>query len=173
MREHETQFTEDDVYALMMDALDGALSEYGYRQLEVGLQLHPALREEWLAWQAVDSLLWQTPMMIPAPSVNFTARTLARLPNLRFRRWLTGAVYSVLLMSGILPVIIVALLSIGWGNVYRLAAVVLDAVGQLLISLGNQAGQQPAIIGTILVMIGSITLWSGVYRQLVTEPQTA
>lgn len=173
MREHETQFTEDDVYALMMDALDGALSDYGYRQLEVGLQLHPALQEEWQALRAVDSLLQQTPMMIPAPSVNFTTRTLARLPNLRFRRWLTGAVYSILLMSGILPVIIIALLSIGWGNVYQLAAVVLDAVGQLLISLANQAGQQPAIIGTILVMIGSITLWSGVYRQLVAEPQTA
>ncbi|MCB0033936.1 MAG: hypothetical protein KDE51_07950 [Anaerolineales bacterium] len=173
MREHETQFTEDDVYALMMDALDGALSSYGYQQLEDGLQQFPTLQQEWVAMQAVDSLLMGTPMVMPAPSVNFTARTLARLPNLRFRRWLSGAVYAVLLLSGILPFIMIALLSGSFSDVAQLAAVILDAFGQLLLSLGNQAGQQPAIIGTILVMIGSITLWSGVYQRLVAEPQAA
>jgi hypothetical protein len=173
MREQETQFTEDDVYALMMDALDGALSSYGHQKLENGLQQFPALRQEWQAMQTVDTLLLETPLVMPAPSVNFTARTLARLPNLRFRRWLSGAVYSLLLVSGILPFIMVALLSGGLGEFGQLAAVMLDALGQLLLSLGNQAGQQPAIIGTLLVMIGSITLWSGVYQRLVAVPQTA
>lgn len=192
MREHKTeQFSEDDVYELMMDALDGALSSYGFGKLEIALRQHPELRAEWEAMQAVDSFLLETPMIVPAPSAQFAERTMALLPNLRFRRWMTGAVYSVLLLSGFLPFAFIALVFGGFGallgepafltglsqvagQLLELGSVALEAMLQAAASsLGIQTSPQPALIGTLLVMIGSITLWSGVYRRLVAEPVVA
>jgi hypothetical protein len=37
--------------------------------------------------------------------------------------------------------------------------------------VGEVIVQQPLIIGWLLVMAGIVFLWSGVYRQLLSQPQ--
>lgn len=174
----------DEIYALMMEALDGELSEAGRLELEMGLQAHPTLWREWRALQAVDTLFKTTPALSPA--AGFTQRTLARLPHSRQRLWFLGLVYVLLLLAGLVPAgimvwvivrvgpvlarpeLIRSLLEAG-SNLLRLVEIVLSA---LVNSLGNLVGQQPAILGWLLVMAGMVFIWNGVYRQMLT-PQPA
>lgn len=182
MREHETNthnFDEDTVYALMMDALDGMLSAAGREQLNQQLAAHPQLAQEWAALQAVDTLFIQSPII--SPNIDLTVVTLKRLPNLRIRRWLTGIIYSFVLLSGFIPFALIVWLLGSWGlfaaepveNAAQLAAAFLNALAQILTSMGDYLGDQPGVIGWIMVMIGSIVLWGGLFRQLVTDPRTA
>ena len=58
------------------------------------------------------------------------------------------------------------------GSIDRL----LQVIGTVLIALLNGAGefvlQQPAIIGWLLVMIGIVSLWGGVFQQVLSpQPQ--
>ncbi|MBK8430510.1 MAG: hypothetical protein IPL28_04120 [Chloroflexi bacterium] len=167
----------DEIYALMMDELDGELTPAEKYRLTTLLQQHPELAREWQAMQAVDKLFSHAPMVVPAPRMAFASRTIARLPNLRARRWAMAAVYAFLLTSGVLPVILGALVVVGtvtisavsFAEVWQIMTVLGQALRQILLAMGNQLGQQPAILGIILVMLGSISLWTGVYRQLVSE----
>jgi hypothetical protein len=52
-------------------------------------------------------------------------------------------------------------------RVLQVSATVLSA---LLSGAGELVQQQPAVIGWLLVMIGVVSLWGGVYRQ-VLSPQ--
>lgn len=174
MREHNDTHT-DDIYALMMDALDGVLSAEGEATLRHGLEQHPALAREWQAMQAVDNLFTQSPMVVPAPSMQFAARTVERLPNLQARRWALATLYALLLMSGMLPVALVLALVLGalpadtLSNAWQLFTVLGQAVGQVLAAVGDQIGQQPAILGSFLVMVGAMSLWNGMSRQMMAE----
>ena len=64
----------DEVFTLMMDALDGELADDGWAELEAHLRARPDLAREWRAWQAVDTLFQTAPVLMPA--VDFTQRTL-------------------------------------------------------------------------------------------------
>lgn len=180
-----TIYSEDEVMALMMDALDGTLSASDHDILTAQLTHHPDLAQEWEAMQLVDELFSTAPMIAPPP--HLAAQTIARLPNLTMRRTVSAAVFTVLFIGGLLPFLLVVglgLMVLGdgtavytlldvLGNFGQFSAVVLGAFGQLLLGMGDYLGQNPAVVGIFMVMIGSIFLWSGVYRQLVTQPQVA
>jgi len=172
----------ENAYTLMMDALDDELAVDRKDELDAHLRACPPCMREWQALLAIDTLFRQTPALSPA--AGFTQRTLASLPNRRYRIWTIGAVYTLLLLAGTLPLLI------GFWAVYRLGPVlsnptlvhsVLQAMERvlqvsatvlsaLLSGAGELVQQQPAVIGWLLVMIGVVSLWGGVYRQ-VLSPQ--
>jgi anti-sigma factor RsiW len=172
----------EEAYILMMEALDGELSDTGRHNLEAHLHGCPLCSREWHAIQAIDTLLRQTPALSPA--ADFAHRTLARLPNRRYRLWMISGLYGLLLVSGFLPVIALLWLAIAFGPAIGQPAIVrsvlesagqvipvilaiLNALWQTLGGFGALLGQQPAIIGWLLIMAGLVTLWGSMYTQLM------
>lgn len=172
----------DDAYHLMMAALDNELSSAGRRQLESHLRACTGCSREWHALMAVDTLLRQAPLLSPA--ADFTQRTLARLPQHRFRVWFIGAVYGLLLLSGLAPLAAVAWLvrllmpvltepalmrslAQALAHGVRVTAVILTTLWQGADKLGGVLIQQPAFLGSLLLMAGLVFLWSGIYNQLI------
>lgn len=174
--EHETY------YMMMMDALDGELAAEDRAGLESHLRACPHCRREWGALQAIDTLFRQTPAL--APAAGFTQRTLARLPDKRYPVWLLSAIYLVLLLSGTVPLLVgiwaanefgpvigqPAVVRSVWQTVIEIAQVLGTILGALVSSLGQLVAQQPAFLGWLLVMVGVVFLWSGIYRHLVLSP---
>lgn len=170
----------DDAFALMMDMLDGEASEIQVRELEAHLRACPDCSSEWRALIAIDTLFRQTPALSPA--ADFVEKTLARLPNRRMRIWAMGTIYGAILLGGLIPLALLALLG------YRLMPVLSQPalVGSILESLqttqrtagivlaalvsgaGEVLVQQPVYVGYLLVIAGIIFLWGGVYRRLLT-----
>ncbi|PIE81780.1 MAG: hypothetical protein CSA11_02600 [Chloroflexi bacterium] len=174
----------EETYAMMMDALDGELSAKQKVELDTHLRACPSCRQEWQAVLAVHNLLQQTPAM--APAADFAQRTIARLPNRRARLAATAVIYSLLLLGGILPLAMVLILVSTISPIFQNPDVLgsLWAVGQqvfsvisaaglaLLSGLGELAVQQPAIIGWLLVILGIVSVWGGVSRQLIFQPNS-
>lgn len=172
----------DYFYALMMDALDGDLAGSDKLELEAHFHTCSDCLREWHALVAIETLLRNTPAL--APAADFTQRTLARLPNRRYRVWAISTIYVLLLLCGIVPMLL------GVWTLFRLfpvlnqpalfegisqsiqatAQVVGTVVGALFNSLGEIVAQQPATLGWLLVIVGAISLWSGVLRELLTRP---
>ena len=175
----------EEIFNLMMQVLDDDAGETASGELELHLQECPACAREWQALQAIHVLLAQAPALSPA--ADFAQRTVARLPNTRYRVWaLTGA-YVLLLAVGFLPVALVVWLALrlapafeqpafvrgllqAGGQMLRLGGTVITAGIKGIADLGELVGQQPAAVGWLLVMVGVIFLWGGVYSQL-TRPQ--
>lgn len=171
MMEHE------NYYALMMDALDGELTAEQSFELESHLRACPLCRQEWEAVLAIDTLFRQTPALSPA--ADFTQRTVARLPNRRLRLWALGMVYSALWLLGVFPLLVVGATVLvfaggSWAAFSQAARRGLSVVVTVLEALGNGlgqlAGQYPAVWGVLLVMVGLLLLWNGVYHQLSQQP---
>lgn len=174
----------EEIYLLMMDALDEDLPEEGWISLEGHLQTCTACAQEWYALQAVETLLRTTPAL--APPVDLVQRTLGRLPHPAYRTWVIGAIYGLLLLSGVIPLMGTVLLVTSVGaplldltiltGIARTAWHILELLPVMLNALLNLAGafvsEQPAIVGILLMMVGIIWLWGGVYSQLTT-PQLA
>lgn len=170
---------EEDTYTLMMDALDGELSEAGWAELESHLRARPALAREWETLRAVDALLKRAPMLQPA--ADFTQRTLARIPDSRRRLWAGVTLYFLLLASGIIPLgaivwiavqvipllgqptLLRGLLQAGAGFVQMIQAV----FGALLNGAGEFVDQQPLALAYLSLMAAIVALWAGVYGRLV------
>lgn len=172
----------DEIYTLMMEALDGDLADADCREMEAHLATCYSCAREWQAIQTIHQLFLQTPALSPA--ADFTQRTLAALPNNTYRIWLIGAIYGFLLISGVLPLVIV-----GWlvttlapaviepafgrglvqagGQLVSLGSAVLSAFWQGLGGLAQLLAQQPTILGWLFVMVGVVFLWGGVYRQMM------
>ncbi len=172
----------EETYLLMMDALDGELAEDGRIELEAHLRACPPCLQEWQAIMAVHTLLQTTPALSPA--VDFAQRTLARLPNRRVRIWTMAAIYALLLLGGILPILLGIWLAFVLGPVLS-EPTILSSISQsighalqvmgtvvaaLLAGLGEMIVQQPAIVGWLLVLLGIISIWGGVSRQLIFQP---
>lgn len=172
-----------NVYLLMMEALDGELTTDRRSELEVHLRACPSCTREWQALLAIDRLFRQTPAL--GPAADFTQRTLARLPDRRYRVWVISIVYLLLLLSGALPLLIGVWVVSNLGPMLSQPTLVRSLVQSvdkalqvtgtvltaLLSSLGEFILQQPSFIGWLLVMAGLVTLWSGIYRQLVSQPR--
>ena len=176
----------EEILTLMMEALDEELDESAQLEMSTHLDSCPTCSQEWEALQAIHQLFLETPAISPA--VGFTERTLSLLPNQAYRLWMGSFVYGLLLLSGLLPVVAIIWLTTQFGpalnqpavvdsvlraggQVVQLSGAVVDAVGQGLLNTGELIGQQPAIIGMLLVMVGAIVLWGGVYNQL-TRPRS-
>ncbi len=183
----EEKIEHDEIYTLMMEALDGELGETGRGQMQAHLQTCPSCAREWQTIQAIHQLFLQAPVLSPA--ADFTQRTLALLPNTRFRIYSLSAIYALLLVVGFLPMVIIAWLAFqfgpalnqpaffrslaqGGGQILSLIQALVGAGWQGLGTLGDLFGQQPSILGWALVMIGIVFLWGGVYSQL-TRTQRA
>jgi anti-sigma factor RsiW len=168
----------EEYFALMMDTLDGEVSELQQNDLQAHLRACPECNREWQALLAIDTLFRMTPALSPA--AGFVERTIALLPDRRVRIWAMGAIYGLLLLGGLIPVVLVGLLVGELLPVLRQPAVVESVakslqstyqtagavMGALVSGAGEAAVQQPALIGLLLVMMGIIFLWGGVYRQL-------
>lgn len=172
-------------YAFMMDALDGELDAAEQVLLDLHLTDCVTCRREWHALVAIDRLLLQSPMLSPA--AGFTQRTLNRLPNHRYRVWLIGLLYALLLFSGLVPLLAgawlvqqavpVVLNPEVWQAVATTVAATLSTLGQLLLivlnalllGLGQALAEQSAVAGLLLIMVGAIFLWSGIYRQMLHQ----
>ena len=170
----------EDVFSLMMDALDGELLDDGRQDLEVHLRACPECNREWQALMAIDRLFRHTPALSPA--AGFAQRTVARLPNRQVRLWAISAIYGLILFSGLIPVLLAVLIISRLAPVLSQPALVesvlhsiqttAQVIETILFALLNSAGevalQQPTVIGWLLVMMGVVFLWGGVYRQLNT-----
>lgn len=171
----------EESYLLMMAALDEEIDAAGQAELEAHLKRCVACRAEWQALQAVHTLLLQAPMLSPA--FDFAQRTIARLPNRRVRVWTMAGVYALLLLGGLLPILLAVWLATALSPVISEPAV-LGSIGQsishalqvlvtvtaaLLAGLGELLVQQPGIVGWLLVLLGIISIWGGVSRQLIFQ----
>ncbi len=178
--EHEERF-----YLMMMDALDGELDEDRQPEWQAHLRACPDCSRQWRTLMTIDMLFRQTPMLMPA--LDFAERTLARLPDPRARRVALGAIYAVLLLSGLFPLVVglffVAryapilsrpeLLGGVWASIAgvgRAAATVIEA---LLAGAGRFVIEQPALIGWFIILAGLVFLWGGVLQRLLAQPATA
>ncbi|MCA9925059.1 MAG: hypothetical protein KC421_21945 [Anaerolineales bacterium] len=172
---------EDRIYMLMMDALDGELSAEQHDELTSHLQTRPALMREWQSLQAIDTLFRSTPAL--QPTADFVQRTVARLPNHRARIRVITIVYILLLLSGVLPLLFgllvlnrlgtvlsePALLGGVWQAVYNGLLVAGAVVRAIFTAVSEFVSQQPIVLGLLLVMVGVVFVWSGIYRQLVGQ----
>ncbi len=177
----EQRMEHEEIYMLMMDALDGEINAAQLSEMERHLEGCPSCERQWEAVQAIHRLFLETPILSPA--ANFTQRTLARLPNAQHRIIALSVIYGLLLLSGLLPLglliwfatqlqpainqpaFIDGLLQAG-EQLFGLGQTVVNAFFQILGTVGDLLNQQPALIGLILVMLGAIFVWGGVYSQL-------
>jgi anti-sigma factor RsiW len=173
----------ENAYMLMMDALDGELADDRQEKLEVHLRACPACNREWQALLAIDMLFRQTPAV--APAADFAQRTLARLPNSRMRVWTMSALYTLLLLGGTLPMLVglwiynrlgptlsePSLWQTLWQSLQNMFQVALTVIGAVLQGAGEFVVQQPAVVGWLLVLVGLVSLWGGVFQHLVLQPQ--
>lgn len=171
----------EEVYTLMMDALDGELSEAGWERLEAHLRVRPELAREWEALQAVEQLFRETGLAVPP--AGFVERTVRRLPGVHQRLWVGVLVYAFFLASGILPLLGLGWLAVQfvpalgqpalWTGLWQALSALLVALGIILRALvGGMAEylvQQPALFGWLFVMIAVVLLWGGVYNRLVLQ----
>lgn len=167
----------EKVYALMMAALDDELDDTGMAELETYLGADPALAQEWHDILYVDQLLVETPPVF-AP-INFTERTLARLPNPQYRR-VFWVIFGLALALGVLiPIIALAQFSGQWtdGSLSSLfsasyveSLTALRVVGQSILSLlSTVLVEQPIGYGVIMSLLLVIAAWFNVYRYLSTQ----
>lgn len=173
-----------DIYTLMMETLDGELAEERQAEMDVHLQSCPSCAQEWETIMAVHELLQQAPILSPA--ADFTQRTMALLPNTKYRMYTMGAIYGLLLLVGFVPLAVVVWFGVQFipalgqpvlvqgmlqagSQVLSLIEAVLGAFWQGIGNLGGVLGQQPSILGWLLVLIGIVFLWGGVYSQLTRQ----
>lgn len=174
----------DEIYTLMMEALDGELEESERGQMMAHLHGCSTCAREWETIQAIHQLFLQAPILSPA--AGFTQRTLALLPNTRYRVYAISAMYGFLLLVGLIPLTIIIwfILQIGpafnqpafvrglqkgGGQLLGVIQTVVQAVWQGLGTFGELLGQQPSILGWLLVLVGVVFLWGGVYIQLTRQ----
>jgi anti-sigma factor RsiW len=178
--EHEERF-----YLMMMDALDGELASDEHAELEAHLRACPDCTLEWRALTAIELLFRQTPLLMPA--VDFAERTLARLPGRRTRRVALGAIFGILLLSGIIPLVLGIFLVARyapilnrpelwdgiWSSLTGVARAGATVIEALLVGAGRFVVEQPALIGWLIILAGLVFLWGGVFQRLFAQPAGA
>jgi hypothetical protein len=116
------------------------------------------------------------------PAMDFTQRTLSRLPDSRQRLQVMSALYGVLLLAGAVPVIAMAAFLVTYlpniAPAGGLLSVVAQALGvaavvvrALLSGAADFVKAYPYTLGWLFVMAGLVFLWNGVYQRMVLEPQ--
>ena len=175
----------EEIYTLMMEVLDDDIEDSGRRELDGHLRDCEPCQKDWQAIQAIHQLFLDTPVLSPA--AGFAERTLRQIPVSPYRIWLVSGVYGLLLLSGLIPLIAMIWLSAEFGpalnqpafvrillqagtQVWGLGQVVVGAAWQALGTTGELLGQQPNILGWLLVMAGIVFIWGGVFSQM-TSPR--
>lgn len=172
---------QERLYALMMEALDGELSEAEVAHLESHLRARPRLAREWEAMRAVDALFRSSPVLQPA--VNFRQQTLARLPHSRQRLYAGVILYLMVLASGLIPLAAIGWIAIQfipvlgqpafWRSLWQGAVESASLLQVMVTALFNGAGEllreQPIVLAWLVVLVGIVALWAGVYNRLVLQ----
>lgn len=166
---------EQQAFALMMDALDGVLDDSDSAELTRYLEHHPELAQEWDALQSVDLLLRASPPV--AAPVNFSERTLARLPNPRARRLFMALFFAMLFLGGMLPIAL-GIFTYSQGGFNEIGTN-LEGTFQVLqvlfvgvtSSLRSLVVTQPVIYAWLATMLLSIVIWAQTYRNAMTQFQ--
>ncbi|MBP6787760.1 MAG: zf-HC2 domain-containing protein [Candidatus Promineofilum sp.] len=175
--EHEERY-----YLMMMSALDDELPAAEHDELTAHLSVCPDCGREWRALLAIDMLFRQTPLLMPA--VDFATRTLALLPDRRVRVRALGALYGLLLLCGLVPLVLVvflsaryapilsqpALLGRVWLSLVEAGRVGATVVNALFAGAGRFVIEQPAVVGWLIVLAGFVFLWGGVFQRLLAQP---
>lgn len=178
--EHEERY-----YTMMMDALDGELAGGERAELEAHLRACPDCTQEWRTLVAIEMLFRQTPILMPA--VDFAERTLARLPNRQARRVALGAIYAVLLLSGVIPLVLGLFLAaryapilsrpelVGgvWSSIAGFGRAMTTVIEALFAGAGRFVIEQPVLIGWFIILAGLVFLWGGVFQRLLMQPAQA
>lgn len=137
---------DNDYEALMMDALDGAISPADRTRLDAYLAQHPAEREAFERMLAVDATLHAAPLA--APSAGFSQRVMTSVHTMPIARPLRrGHVAAIIAANSVL----IAL-------VWLIGGLVLIAAGMLLL---QSPALQPA-----LAFIRSVAVFFGEFFQL-------
>ena len=175
--EHEERY-----YTMMMSALDEELPAAERDELMAHLHDCPECGREWRALLAIDLLFRQTPLLMPA--VDFATRTLALLPDRRLRVRALGALYGLLLLCGLVPLVIgiflagryapvlseQALLEHVWSSLVGVGRVAATVVNALFAGAGRFVIEQPAIVGWLIILAGLVFLWGGIFQRLLAQP---
>ena len=158
-----------EAFQLMMDALDGEISDNGRKRLQYYLDTDADLAKEWTALNEIDDLFKSTPVIEPA--IDFAQRTIGRLPNPKLRRRLIRGIYAILVLSGILPVLLLiwgfSRLSVNDSEILNTIFRALgDGVTVLVAGLGTRLIEQPALFIPLVLMGLSVFAWRTVYARL-------
>lgn len=184
--EHNTEHKE--IYLLMMDALDGKLEPGKMVQLDSHLARCLTCSQQWESIQVIHQLFLQAPLLSPA--ADFTQRTLSRLPSARQRIIALSIIYGLLLVSGLVPLGLLIWLASqirpavsqpafvngllqGFEQILEIAETIFNAFLQVLGTFGVFLGQHPTVIGLLLVMLGTIFVWGGVFTQMTRQTRSA
>lgn len=170
MRAFNDPREEDNVYALMLDALDGELTAAQEEELASYFQKYPDLATEFelMGENTFDFATVQ--VSLASPSALFVEETIAYLPNLRLRRYVMASLAILLMVATVLPV--AGLLLLLANASLELVEVFVSGLAQLVYEAGYSVLTQPVFIAIIGFMLGSILLWSTMYRRLVLRPVT-
>jgi len=177
----EERMDQEELYALMMDALDGELSEAGLAELEFHLRARPRLAREWEAMRAVDMLFRNSPVLQPA--VNLRRQTLARLPAARQRLYAGVVIYLMVLASGLIPLAAIGWIGLQiapilgqpafwrsiWQGALQFGGLLQIMIAALLNGAGDFLREQPLALAWFMALVGVIVLWAGVYNKLVLQ----
>ncbi|MEM7291676.1 MAG: hypothetical protein AAF412_15120 [Pseudomonadota bacterium] len=164
---------EQQAFALMMDALDGVLDDSESTKLNQYLSNHPDLANEWEALQSVDLLLRASPPV--AAPVNFTERTLARLPNPRARRIFMAFFFLMLLLGSILPIAfgIYTYSEGGFSDISANLAGTFQVLRVLFVGMTSAIQSlvvtQPVVYAWLATMLLSILVWAQTYRSAMAQ----
>lgn len=167
---------EERIHELMIAALDDELDDVGSAELNHHLADHPDLAAEWNGILFIDNLLSDAPPML-AP-VNFAERTLAQLPNPRYRRIFLACLFGILLILGLVPVLggIYAYGQFDGGafvgdfalNLAQYFSFIRVASSAILSGLSAVAVNQPWAFAWVFLMIAVIFAWQNFYGYLTT-----
>lgn len=177
----EERMDQEQLYALMMEALDGELSEAEVVHLESHLRARPRLAREWEAMRAVDALFRSSPVLQPA--VNFRQQTVARLPHSRQRLYAGVILYLMVLASGLIPLAAIGWIAIQfipvlgqpafwrslWQGAVQFAGLLQIMVAALFNGAGELLREQPVVLAWFVVLLGIVALWAAVYSRLVLQ----
>lgn len=158
----------DTVYALMLDAIEGQLSDAQEEELASYLLKYPDLATE------LDSMKGHTPFAerftceLATPSTAFVEETVAYLPNLRLRRYIMGSFAGLLIIVSILP--FAGLFLLVANASMALIEAFLSGLAQIIYNAGYSVITQPITLAIVAFMLGSILLWSTMYRRMVLRP---
>lgn len=173
---------QEKIYALMMDALDGEISENDSAELQQYLAYNADMAREWRAMQAIDTLFRQAPLM--AAPAGFAERAMARIPKPAERLRFMSIFYLILLFAGLVPMLAGAVIFGNTGNIlqsmpYLRDLIVsgtqvfqmLDTVLTALFAFSSTTiSANPSVLGWVALLGGFVLVWRNMYQFLLTPP---
>lgn len=158
----------DSIYALMFDAIEGTLTTAQEEELASYLTEHPEFAQEMSEYGGMEDIFSTVELGMVEPPATFVEDTLAFLPNLKLRRLLSAFSVAILIVSGLLPIFL--FINIINSASYELFEAFVTGMVQFMLDAGFTLAAQPLSLVVVGMMLGSILLWSAIYRRMVLQP---